>query len=106
MASGLAVVAFDYAAAAEVIRHGESGLLAPYGDGPAFAAHAAALVGDPARARRMGERARRDALGRGWDRLVNDLEACCARRQRGQAMTNEAPAIRAPSAAPAMTSLG
>jgi len=105
MASGLAVVAYDYAAAAEVIRHAVSGLLAPYGDGPAFAAQAAALVGDPARARRMGERARRDALGRGWDRLVNDLEAVLA-AAAGQAMTNEAPAMRAPSAAPAMTSLG
>jgi len=105
MASGLAVIAYDYAAAAEVIRHAVSGLLAPFGDRPAFAAQAAALVGDPVRARRMGERARRDALGRGWDRLVDDLEAVLA-TAAGQAMTNEAPAMRAPSAAPAMTSLG
>ncbi len=36
MASGLVTVAFDYAAGKKLIRHGESGLLAPFGDEDAF----------------------------------------------------------------------
>ena len=67
MASGLAVVAFDYAAAAEVIRHGANGLLAPYGDAESFARLAAGLAADPARARRARRagalRGRRPRLG-------------------------------------------
>jgi glycosyltransferase involved in cell wall biosynthesis len=36
MASGLAVLAYDYAAAAQLIRHNESGLLAPLGQPARF----------------------------------------------------------------------
>ena len=36
MASGLAVLAYDYAAAAQLIRSGENGLLAPFNDTAAF----------------------------------------------------------------------
>jgi glycosyltransferase involved in cell wall biosynthesis len=109
MASGLAVVAYDYAAAAAAIRHGVSGLLTPCGDSAAFAAHAAALASDPARARRLGESARREALARGWDRVAAELEAvlgAAAQAGAGQASANEAAAISAPRAAPASTSLG
>jgi glycosyltransferase involved in cell wall biosynthesis len=109
MASGLAVVAYDYAAAAAAIRHGLSGMLAPCGDSGAFAAHAAALAGDPARARRLGESARREALARSWDRVTGELEAVLATAAQvgaGQATANEAAAISAPRAAPASTSLG
>src|SRR5258708_17535040 len=74
MASGLAVVAFDYAAAAAAIRHEESGALVPCGDTRAFVAQAAALVGDLERVRRLGEGARREAEGRGWPRVVAELE--------------------------------
>src|SRR5262245_50156452 len=104
MASGLAVVAFDYAAARELIESGESGLLAPFGDAAAFTAHAAALAADVERTRRLGTRARAEALTRGWGRLVGELEAVLA--AAGQAMANEAAAMAAPSAAPAITSLG
>jgi glycosyltransferase involved in cell wall biosynthesis len=74
MASGLVVVAFDYAAAAEVIQHGQNGLLVPFGDGDAFAAHATALTADLGRARRLGAAARETALGRSWDAVVRELE--------------------------------
>jgi glycosyltransferase involved in cell wall biosynthesis len=109
MASGLAVLAYDYAAAAAVIGHGVSGMLAPCGDAAAFAAHAVALASDPARARRLGEGARREALARGWDRVAAELEAVLAAASQvraGQATANDAAAISAPSAAPASTSLG
>ena len=75
MASGLAVVAFGYAAAGEVIRHGASGLLAPYGDGESFVRQAAILAGSLARARAMGALAREEAAGRGWGKVVQQLEA-------------------------------
>ncbi len=74
LASGLAVVAFDYAAAAETIRHGDNGLLAPMGDAGAFTALAASAVSDFARARAMGLRARESALRLGWDLVVRQLE--------------------------------
>jgi glycosyltransferase involved in cell wall biosynthesis len=78
MASGLAVVAFDYAAAAEVLQHDVSGLLAPFGDGAAFAWHAATLAADPSRVRRLGACARAEAAGRGWPQVVRELEAVLA----------------------------
>jgi glycosyltransferase involved in cell wall biosynthesis len=74
LASGLAVVAFDYAAAAETIRHGDNGLLAPMGDSGAFGALAASAVSDFARATAMGSRARGSALELGWDLVVRQLE--------------------------------
>jgi glycosyltransferase involved in cell wall biosynthesis len=74
LASGLAVVAFDYAAAAETIRHGDNGLLAPMEDAGAFATLAASAVSDPARARVMGSNARESALKLGWDLVVRQLE--------------------------------
>ncbi|HEV3011495.1 MAG TPA: glycosyltransferase family 1 protein [Burkholderiales bacterium] len=75
MASGLAVVAFDYAAAAEVVRHGASGLLVPFHDEASFVDQAAALAADAARARRLGQAARVAAEGRGWDHVVRELES-------------------------------
>jgi glycosyltransferase involved in cell wall biosynthesis len=74
LASGLAVVAFDYAAAAETVRHGDNGLLAPMGDAGAFTALAASAVSDIARARAMGFNARESALKLGWDLVVRELE--------------------------------
>ncbi len=52
MASGLAVVAYDYAAAQQYLHHGVSGLLAPRGDAGEFAQMAARL----ARNRKLGSR--------------------------------------------------
>ncbi|MEN9886505.1 MAG: hypothetical protein RL758_1083, partial [Pseudomonadota bacterium] len=58
MASGLAVLAFDYAAAAELIQHGYNGLLAPFGDEDAFVRRAADLAATPARTAALRESAR------------------------------------------------
>ena len=74
MASGLAVVAFDYAAAAALIAHGDDGLRVEFGNESEFVAQAAALAGDPERIRSLGARARTRAAGFGWDRVVGDLE--------------------------------
>lgn len=109
MASGLAVVAYDYAAAAAVIRHGTSGVLVPSADEASFASHAAALAAELPRARRLGEGARREALERSWKRVSGELEAVLAAAARvgePQASAKDPEAIAAPSAAPASTSLG
>ena len=75
MASGLAVVAFDYAAAAALIRHGENGLLARFGDAEAFCALAAGLVADPAAIAALGAQARQAAAAHDWTRVVRQLES-------------------------------
>jgi glycosyltransferase involved in cell wall biosynthesis len=74
LASGLAVVAFNYAAAGQTIQHRENGLLAPMADTQAFAALAAEAVTDLARARMMGRLAREGSLALGWDQFVRKLE--------------------------------
>jgi len=74
LASGLAVVAFKYASAAETIRHDRNGWLATKGDTPMFAALATAAVAELARARVVGGRARDSALQLGWDPVVRQLE--------------------------------
>ena len=75
MASGLAVVAYDYAAAQQHLRHEISGLLAPFGDSAAFIALAAALVGAPARMRALGAEARRAAEKIDWEHVFDAFEA-------------------------------
>lgn len=74
MASGLAVVAFDYAAAAENIVHGSSGLLAQFDDTAAFVQQAAALAADPARIGEFGLRARAATEQLAWDRVIGQFE--------------------------------
>lgn len=74
MASGLAVVAFDHAAASQLITSGHNGYLAPMVDVDAFVAHAVALVRRLPHARALGRAARRDALRLGWERVVDEIE--------------------------------
>jgi len=75
MASALGIVAYDYAAAREVLRHRESALLAPFGDSAAFVAHAERLARDPRLARALGLEARKRAESLTWERIVEDFEA-------------------------------
>src|SRR5688572_3040813 len=75
MASGLGIVAYDYAAAREALRHGESALLAPFGDAHAFIAHAERLACEPELARALGKEARKAAERLTWERIVQDFEA-------------------------------
>ncbi len=74
MASGLAVLAFDYAAAGQIIRHGDNGLLAYLADAEQFVSLAASAVSDFAGIKRMGSEARDSALKLGWDHVVRQLE--------------------------------
>ncbi|MBS0335548.1 MAG: glycosyltransferase family 1 protein [Proteobacteria bacterium] len=75
MASGLAIVAYDYAAARQYLRHGESARLVPFGDRDAYIAEAAGLARNFGEVRRLGAKARRLAEGLSWDAIVVDFES-------------------------------
>lgn len=74
MASGLAVVAFDYAAAALHLRDGENGFTVGKGDADGFIGRSVeALRHKPGTCVRG--RARTTAESLGWDRVVTDFES-------------------------------
>lgn len=75
LASGLPVLAFDYAAAAEVVRHGHSGLLAPVGDAAGFVDLARAVAADEALLERLRSGAVHAVQHLGWSRIVEQVEA-------------------------------
>lgn len=75
MASGLAVVAYRSAAAAELIRDGFSGRTVPPGDESAFAAAALDLALDDGLRHAAGLRARIDMESRGWSAVVERFES-------------------------------
>ncbi|MCS2610377.1 glycosyltransferase family 4 protein [Halomonas dongshanensis] len=66
MASGLAVVAFDHAASAELIDNGRNGVTLPPGHDAAFRDAAVALCQRPADYARLGRVARLKALEQSW----------------------------------------
>lgn len=74
MASGLAVIAYDYAAAQQHLRHEVSGLLAPFGDAATFIRLAAALAPDRARIAMLRTRARTIAERIDWEQVFRDFE--------------------------------
>lgn len=71
MASGLPVLAYDYAAAALYLRHGENGCKAPFGDEAAFLAAARALAANHADWPQLAKDARATARTLSWDRVVD-----------------------------------
>lgn len=75
MASGLAVVAYDYAAARQHVRHAHSGLLAPLGDRNAFIERARLLARSLHLARALGREARAVTVQLGWDAVIRQFEA-------------------------------
>ncbi|WGZ96392.1 MAG: glycosyltransferase family 1 protein [Candidatus Thiothrix putei] len=74
MASGLAVVTFNYAAAYEHIRHGENGMAVLLDDNAAFIATSIELALDPDLRRRQGEYASQTAHGLSWEKVVARLD--------------------------------
>lgn len=75
MASGLAVVGFDYAAGREHIESGINGLLAPLGEETAFYAQAAHIASDSALLERIRPAARHTAETLDWSHITDQLEA-------------------------------
>jgi glycosyltransferase involved in cell wall biosynthesis len=78
MASGLAVVAYDYAAARAHLRSGLTGVPVPYGDRDAFVDAAHALTRDPKSVGRLRSNARTHAVLCDWDAIVDRLETLLA----------------------------
>ncbi len=74
MASGVAVVAYRYAAAAEIVEHDASGCAVPPGDARAYVDAAVALALDDARRAEMGLRAQAGMAARDWGRVVLSFE--------------------------------
>ena len=79
MASGLAVVAYDYAAAQQHIRHSENGVLAPFGAADDFVQAAAALVNDGERIKALGKHARITTEKLDWSCIVVEFERALLR---------------------------
>ncbi len=84
MASGLAVVAFDYAAAQRLIRDGENGALVPFGDDAAFVATAVRTAADLANCRVLGARARVGVMALDWDSIAQQVEGVMASVMRSK----------------------
>lgn len=74
MASGLGVIAFNYAAAHTYIESGRNGITITPGDDEAFIAAAVELAGDRKRLAELGREARRTAEGLDWDRVIRGIE--------------------------------
>ncbi|MBA6059940.1 glycosyltransferase family 4 protein [Pseudomonas juntendi] len=89
MASGLAVVACDQAAAAQHIRHGHNGALAMPGDQPAFIDAACWLLEEEETLRRVRLNARQHASRQGWPAIVEQFEGYL-HAARNQAATSPA----------------
>ncbi|HUJ88498.1 MAG TPA: glycosyltransferase family 1 protein [Burkholderiales bacterium] len=90
MASGLGVVAYDYAAARQHLEHGRSALLAPYDDRAAFIAQAERMASEPQLARQLGCAARAVSEGVTWSHIVRDFEAALFEAGAGRRPAAEA----------------
>ncbi len=75
MASGLATVAYDYAAARQHMRHDVNGLLVPFADTDAFVTQAKALVSDMDRVQRLRVAARETVESLTWEHIMGEMEA-------------------------------
>jgi len=96
MASGLAVVAFDDAAASEHIRHRENGMLAPLDDDEAFVEHTLTLAQQNTLLANIRHQARLDALDLDWSGQVEQFEQLTLklnRRDRCHAVTQGIPLL-------------
>jgi glycosyltransferase involved in cell wall biosynthesis len=79
MASGLPVLAYDYAAPGRFIRPGENGLLAAYDDGEAFLRCAGEFAALRPRWHEMGEAARETIAPHAWSSVIETYYNECLR---------------------------
>jgi len=74
MASGLAVLAYDYAAAAQLIQCGHNGVRVRVDDRAAFIKQAVELAARPAQLRELGANAFEASKLMGWPSIVDQVE--------------------------------
>jgi glycosyltransferase involved in cell wall biosynthesis len=74
LASGLPVLAYDYAAASQLLSNGVNGWRAPLGNAVEFQRLARLMTGDVGGLRAMGLAARQRAEQLGWSSIVSTLE--------------------------------
>lgn len=75
MASGLAVLSFDYAAGRQHIISGHSGVLVPLHERAAFVTAAVTLAVEPGRVRALGQAARMAVARCDWEQILGAMEA-------------------------------
>lgn len=100
LASGLPVLAFDHAAAGQLIRSGDNGVLVPADDAADFVSRAVALAVDARLRQSIAPRALATARALGWDRVVMSFEAQLA-AACGAAIALSTPATPPTPATPA-----
>jgi glycosyltransferase involved in cell wall biosynthesis len=74
MASGLAVLAYDYAAARQFIDHGANGFLASLNEANSFVAAGLALIKEDVDLENLRAHARQTTLEISWDQVTKKLE--------------------------------
>lgn len=74
LASGLAVLAYNHAAAGELILHGKNGLLAPAGHEEGFIHLAQSLASRPELVSQLRQQAPESVAGRDWSDIVTQVE--------------------------------
>ena len=89
MASGLCTVAYDYAAAAEVIRDLHNGAIVCRGDEEGFIQRAVQLACADGLRADIGREARRTAEGIDWERVCEHFAEALLRAWRGTALAHE-----------------
>lgn len=95
MASGLATVAYDYAAARQHIVHDTNGLLAPFSDTQAFVAQAKALIADREQVQRLRQAARHTVKTLTWDHIMGQMESVLLETVRSQGVKHDQPEFAA-----------
>jgi glycosyltransferase involved in cell wall biosynthesis len=85
MSSGLAVLAYRYAAAASYIRHEQNGVLADFADEAGFNRLAATLAAQPLYLRQLGAEARASLQQAPWEAVCDQFEALLRGAVEGQA---------------------
>ncbi len=75
MASGVAPLAFNYAAPQRYVVHAQNGWLVPFGDEPGFIEAATCAAASPRTLRLFGERARETTTSILWDQVIGSFEA-------------------------------
>jgi len=74
MASGLAVIAYDYAAAHMHIRHLDTGLVVPTDTAGGFLQAGRELIQSPVQIKTLGRAARKYSEQLGWDKIIREFE--------------------------------